>query len=469
MKNRFWWLLVVLALFAAACGDDSGDGDVDADGPDPDPSADADEPDGSDDSDEANDADDPDPDPEPDPEPDDLPASFRGVTPTSITVGVAVPDFDALQAIGVTNYQGSAEIAFQAFFDQINADGGVFGRMIDPVYESFDFTDPLTQDLACSRFAEDNEVFIVLYGLLGESNLCLTDSHQTMVMTRSFQTTAFREEADVLWLQLNAIDDDRTRIMGRALAESGRLDGKTIGILVSEDQSNAGEDAALQEALAEFGIDAVVAVGISPAGDAIAREDNLSLIAETLRVDGVDFVFDLFGGGDTAGIFDRAGFNPEFAFKALGASVDGTPDRGLLDGALSVSEINEQAMIADADFQANCMDVVRSANPDLVEEMSFLPTGDQQAQGQPNWVNPVMIACDQTRLLDALGEIAGADLTNDSFTAALDELGPFDLYGYGQATFNSADKWDGLDEFFIQEYVAATDSIEVLEAVVVDR
>ena len=459
--RRFWLSLVVLVLLAAACGDDGGDeaGELEA-GP-------------SDGSDEPEPEPDPEPEPEPEPdpgpEPEPLTASFRGVTETSIKVGVAVPDFDALQAAGISNYQGDAEVAFQAFFDKINAEGGVFGRMIDPVYEIFDFTDRSTQDTVCSRLTEDHEVFIVLYGLLADSNLCLTNLNDTMVMTRSFQTTDLREQTEVLWLQLNSVDDARTRIMARALAESGRLDGKTIGIVLSEASQIAGESDALQEALAEFGIESTVAVGTSPGGDPIARDADLGLLAETLRADGVDFVFDLFGGGDTAGAFDRAGFNPQFAFKALGASIDGTPERSLLDGALSVSEINEQAMIADADFQANCMDVVREANPELVEEMSFLPTGDQQAAGAPNWVNPVMISCDQTRLLDALGEIAGADLTNDTFLAALDELGPFDLYGYGQASFRSADKWDGLDEFFIQEYDAATDTIEVLEAVVVDR
>nr|NIR38385.1 hypothetical protein [Actinomycetota bacterium]NIS32978.1 hypothetical protein [Actinomycetota bacterium]NIT96572.1 hypothetical protein [Actinomycetota bacterium]NIU20266.1 hypothetical protein [Actinomycetota bacterium]NIU67917.1 hypothetical protein [Actinomycetota bacterium] len=204
-------------------------------------------------------------------------------------------------------------------------------------------------------------------------------------------------------------------------------------------------------------------------GDALARDNELRLQAEQFEAAGVDLVFDLRGGGDTVGIFAQAGFTPRFAFKALGAGVDGASDRTLLDGALSVSELNEQAMIADEDFQTNCMDVVRAANPDLVDEMAFLPTGDQQAQGQPNWVNPVMIACDQTRLLDAIGEIAGADLTNDTFLAALDRLGPFDLYGYGLATYASDRKWDGLDEFFIQVYDAVSDSIEVLEPVVVDR
>jgi hypothetical protein len=468
MRNRFLLTLMALALIAAACGGDDGETSVEE--PESDPSAESDEPP----EEEAPEPDDPEPEePEPEPEepeaPETLPASFRGVTETTIKVGVAVPDFDALQAAGVSNYQGSAEVAFGAFFDKVNEEGGIFGRMIDPVYVVFDFVAPETQDLACSQFAEDHDVFIVLYGLLGDSNLCLTNLQDTMVMTRSFQTSVLRDQAEVLWLQLNAIDDDRTRVMGRVLAESGRLDGKTVAILVSEAQSGSGEGAALNETLGEFGIDAEVSIGTAPGGDSIARDADLALIAEGFRVDGVDFVFDLFGGGDTAGSFSRAGFTPQFAFKALGASIDGTPERSLLDGALSVSEINEQAIFADADFQTNCMEVVRAANPDLVDEMAILPTGDQQAAGEPNWINPVMISCDQTRLLDALGEIAGADLTNDSFRGALDDLGPFDLYGYGQASFDSESKWDGLDEFYIQQYDAATDTIEVLEAVVVER
>ena len=54
--------------------------------------------------------------------------------------------------------------------------------------------------------------------------------------------------------------------------------------------------------------------------------------------------------------------------------------------------------------------------------------------------------------------------------AKIDELGPVDLHGYGRATFDSESKWDGLDEFYLQEYVAETDSIEVVgDSIVIDR
>jgi hypothetical protein len=400
--------------------------------------------------------------------PESLPASFRGVTESTIKVGVAVPDFDALQAAGVSNYQGDADVAFEAFFDVINSEGGIFGRQIEPVYVDFNFVDPVTQEEACLALTGDNEVFIVLYGLLGQSNLCLTDRNDTMVMTRSFQTTDLREgSGETLWLQLNAADDERTRILGEALAQSGRLEGKTIGIL-GRDNSTDGE--VLQKTLTELGHESLLLVTTAQGNDPVARENEQAILAEKFSSEGVDFLFELQGGDNVAGVFAGVGFTPEYAYKVLGASVDGAADRSVLDGAVSVAELNEQEMFADADFQTNCMDVVRDVNPDLVDEMSFIPTGDQQANGQPNWINPIMIACDQTMLLKQLGEIAGAELTNDSFRAALDEIGPVQLNGYGEASFDSASKWDGLNEFYLQEYDFEQDLIELIgDSIVVER
>ena len=456
-------VLAVLALFAAACGDD-GDGTS----TEPDQTSSTTEPPTTSLDDDSDDSSEPPPTSE---APVDLPASFRGVTETSIKVGIAVPDFDALQAAGISNYQGDADIAFQAFIDVINENGGVFGRQIDPVYVAFDFLDPASQDVACAEFVGDHEVFIVLYGLLTANNLCLTELNETMVMTRSFQTSELRERSgDTLWVQLNASDDERVRILGNALHEAGRLDGKTLGIFASASQGDGLEGRVLQDVLSDLGYESVLLIGEATQNDQLERESEIALFAENFSTAGVDFLFDLTGGGNVAGNMADVGFTPEFAYKAIGPAVDGAEDRTVLDGAVGVGEITETGMLADADFVANCLDVVIEANPELAEEIMYLPSGDEQVAGQKSWVNPIMIACDQTRLLDMIGEIAGAELTNDSFRAALDDLGPVDLYGYGQASFRSDDKWDGLDEFYVQVYDAATDAISVVgDPIVVDR
>lgn len=406
----------------------------------------------------------------PSPAPAPLTASFRGVTETSIKVGVAVPDFDALQAAGISNYQGDHELAYQAFFDKINAEGGIYGRQIEGVYATFNFLLPVSQEEACLKLTEDEEVFIVLYGLLRDANLCFPDLHDTMLMTASWMTSDLQEQAgETLWLQTEAIAESATAIMAQVLTESGRLDGKTIAI-VGNTANTPEQLEALQAVLADLGFDAQTVMLTAPLSDRVATDNEVQILAERFDADGVDFIFDIIGGNGIIQTMAEEGYTPEWAHTNLAAVVDGTEDRSYVDGTVSVSQIPAQAIFEDADFQERCMSVFREAYPELEPETTYLPNGDQQAAGEPNWVTPVHRACNHTRLLKALGEIAGADLTNDTFRLALDELGPFKLIGQGQATFSSDSKWDGLDEFYLQVYDFETDSILIEDdPIIIDR
>ena len=449
------WSTLALALIATACSDDATDDAA------PDTTTTAapdDEPTESTTTTEAA--------PEPTEE---LTASFRGVTPETIKVGVTDPDWDALQAVGVPNYQGETEIAFQPFFDIINANGGIYGRLIEPVYVEFDYTSPTTQEEACVKLTEDEEVFIVLYGLLGENNLCLTALHDTMVMTRFFQTPELREASgDTLWLQLNTADDGG--VMIGAVAGSGRLDGKNIAVMTSPATTleSVGDD--LAQSLVDRGFQAT-SVRLPDVGtDALAREGAFATASQSMLANGIDLVFDLTGGANAPEVMAQNGFTPEWVVSSLEATLAATIDKSTMDGAITVGPIAEPAVFEDPEFWETCMQVVLDAHPELEPEFAYLPTGEQQAAGEPDWLNPIMHACNYTNLLKLIGEIAGADLTNDSFKAALDELGPVELYGLGQGSFDSESKWDGLDEFYLQVYDAATDSINVEgDPIVIER
>ena len=398
--------------------------------------------------------------------------SFRGVTADTIRIGVTVPDFDALQAAGLPNYQGDNRIAFQAFVDQINADGGIHGRLLEPFYADFDFLDSTTQDRACTELTEDKEVFIVLFGLLADSNLCLTELHETMVMTFSYQTIAARSRSgDTLWLQEEAADEAEAEILGSVIAEEGYLDGATVGILASEATGGVVVGETIQDTLADLGFDSTVYLAADAGGDPNARDADVRRLAQRMSADGVDFLFNLAGGGTWTEDLADAGFRPiRAAYLVLNTDTEAASDKTLLEGALAVGAITPDEAWSDPVFQETCITPILDANPDLVDEFSYLPDSDQQQAGERNWLTQTRSACNQTRLLTALGEIAGPDLTNDTFRAALDELGPFELLGYGSASFTSEGKWDGLDEFYLQQYDVATDTLQRIgEAVVIDR
>ena len=56
-----------------------------------------------------------------------------GVTETSIKVGVTYPDLEAIRDVIVLDY-GDYEATFQALFDDINENGGIHGRTLEPVF-----------------------------------------------------------------------------------------------------------------------------------------------------------------------------------------------------------------------------------------------------------------------------------------------------------------------------------------------
>ncbi len=399
-------------------------------------------------------------------------ASFRGVTEDTIKIGVTVPDFDALQAAGLPNYQGDTRIAYQAFIDDINESGGIHGRMIEAVYADFNFVDAASQDAACAQLTEDEQVFIVLFGLLADANLCFTELHETMVISFSYQTIAARARSgDTVWLQEEAADEAEAEILASVVSEAGYLDGATVGILASAATGGLVVGEAIQQTLAGLDHESEVYLAADTAGDGAARTREIQSLAQRMQADGVDFLFNLGGGGTWTEDLAEAGFHPpRTAYLVLNTDTEAASDRTLLAGALAVGSVTPDDVWADADFQETCITPILDAHPELTEEFSYLPDADQQAAGERNWLTQARSACNQTRLLTQLGEIAGADLTNDTFRAALDELGPVELLGYGQASFTSEGKWDGLDEFSLQEYDVETDSLVAIgDAIVVDR
>ncbi len=75
-------------------------------------------------------------------------ASAPGVTAESIKLGVVYIDFEAVSAF-VDLDHGSYEAAYRAVIENVNDNGGVLGRQIEPVFAPINLLDPASGQRYC--------------------------------------------------------------------------------------------------------------------------------------------------------------------------------------------------------------------------------------------------------------------------------------------------------------------------------
>lgn len=111
-----------------------------------------------------------------------LTASDVGITETTIKIGVAVSDLEAVRAAGIsipdTLTTEHLFDRYQVFVDDINEAGGINGRQIELTQLVWNPLDQSTFDSLCAAATIDNELFAVMNGtgLSGIARECLFDS-----------------------------------------------------------------------------------------------------------------------------------------------------------------------------------------------------------------------------------------------------------------------------------------------------
>jgi ABC-type branched-subunit amino acid transport system substrate-binding protein len=103
-------------------------------------------------------------------------ADDSGVTNDQIKVGITYVDLEALRPVGIKIDHGDYETSFKTVIDDINANGGVNGRKIVPVFAPVNpvGTDPA--QAACLKLTEDQKVFAVVGFFLNARRCAMSNS-----------------------------------------------------------------------------------------------------------------------------------------------------------------------------------------------------------------------------------------------------------------------------------------------------
>ena len=371
-----------------------------------------------------------------------LTASWRGVTSDTITVGISMLDFDLLKELQLSpNGWGDQQLVWQTLIDKVNADGGINGRMIEPIYRFYSPLGTTEAEAACLELTEDNETFAVLAGFVGPAepaNTCITGRGNTIVVGGR-QSPERLAESTAPWFETATTRSRRLEIFLNLVEQQGLLEGRQIaligGIQAEEEFNQA------KELLPAFGIEPVVEVLMEAAdGDIPAVDAVWEALSERVDVSGADTALIITSvSGNIRGIRNN-GLDIDIwtidndSLANLGESVE--PEWA--DGVLTTQSLSDQEAWDD-ETVAECRSTFETANPDVE-----IIEPDDAVEGDERWYTAIMAYCRYLELFRLVATEAGPELTHDSFNEAAFRLGDFSLAGQ---PFNSLtpDKLDAND------------------------
>ena len=361
-----------------------------------------------------------------------LTASWRGVTADTITIGVSMLDFGLLAEMGLVRAGwGDQQGVFQALVDDLNANGGILGRRVEPVY---DFYSPISADDAtrsCTVLTQDNEVFAVVLGFVGpaagNADPCFVGTNETTLVGGE-HTVDELAQAKAPWFNVEPSTEDQTSTLLDLLGQTGRADGARV--FVVSHQSAIGDEPGVIAALEARGIEVVGnAVVDANDGDTTTQDSFMQVISERIRADGADTV--MINGNPAATIrgLGQNGLLGSVAMWSNNAAglnnLGETFDHEWARGAIASSGPSELDIWNDDMFQ-DCVRVVDEAGIGA----DLRPTAEL-ADEDENWFNPVRRYCGHLSLFLQIAATAGPDLTPESFEQAAFTLTDFALPGAG--------------------------------------
>jgi ABC-type branched-subunit amino acid transport system substrate-binding protein len=341
----------------------------------------------------------------------------QGVTDTTIKVGVVLLDLSSVVplGLGLPNYEIEIQqAAYQSLFDEINANGGINGRTIEPVYESRDTlatTGPHSDKAICLKLAKDEQVFAVI-GMTYAAGECAATQYGLPVVTKNASLEQYYQDSNGLLVTFDPTLERDERDWASVLVKTGVVDDHTVGMVSVADGSTyqlPGQAAA--ETLEKLGHPLAVVGQLDPA-NSIADIPALIQKMKSAGVDQVMLASDFANALRFIAIAESQHYFPQYLTSDLGS----LSSNGLLanagdsfDGAIGFSDSNASELQNETPQQQECRE-----NYNATTTTKDIPAGVQ---------SPLGVVCSVVDVFAHAATDAGTDLSPRSFIKALQALG----------------------------------------------
>jgi len=330
-------------------------------------------------------------------------ASEPGVTANSVKLGITVP----MTGIAAPGYSKVAPAA-KAYFDYVNANGGINGRKIQLVIEDDRYL-PQEAVIKTNKLILRDKVFAIV-GALGTANNLAVNSKvrlgargvPSLFVNTGFSGFADKRKYPTLFPLFSTYAME-AKIMGNYIKEN--FAGKKIGLIVQND--DFGVDALKGFAAAGVKFDETIKYVSGTQSPATALTWVQKLVAAKIEV---VYLFGVTTATAAAvGVAAQAGYKPQWIFGSVGADATTiqtatTVPVALLNGAISASFMPDAADTTD-------------------EYVKFFREVNTQYNKGVTFDNNVLAGMNGAMMVANAIKAAGPNLTRKGLMAAIESKG----------------------------------------------
>ena len=358
-------------------------------------------------------------------------ANGQGVSAGGIKVGVAYPNLaEVKQLTGVSVNQGSFTHAFGAVIAQINAQGGISGRKIVPVYAAVTPIGTAPAAQACTTLTENDRVFAVISTYTKLSPTCYIQTHDTAMVQGVLSSAAPAGSAPNFTLSppLSAFDP---RLIA-AFKHAGAFKSQKVAVFATAaDQAEMQDD--VLPALKAQGVKVLdTAVDDASPTDVAAVDQQIAIAATKFQSLGVTEVVAVGTGSGTwpQGLqANQNGYAPRLLATdgtAISGYIDSTTgnDPQYVKGLLSGTPTMSAASAWQQPAMKKCVATIKKAYPR--DHIADPVTASNSAD--TSWLASIH-ACQDMALFTKIVKSAGKTLNNRTFARGGESLRNISLPG----------------------------------------
>jgi ABC-type branched-subunit amino acid transport system substrate-binding protein len=388
-------------------------------------------------------------------------ASAPGVTPKTVKVGIALTDFECVKQF-VDSIRVKQQQVYQAFISDINAKGGINGRKIVPVYDTYCPLGSAGPLAVCTKLTDDDKVFAVIGTFVdfsGDAQTCVANQHKRVLITFNLTQQIMNQSPPGLIIYPGATNERTVRVLLSLLSREKLLKGRKAAVLGGSAEANTVNETivpGLKKLNVPLGSTAVLS--INGTADTNAAQSQLDSFIEKWKGEKVNTIF--LSGDEVSSkqfvtklrqempkvmlITDTTDVK-SFAQEEVHAGVKPNPYEGIISaGGPTPAEYDKSA-----NYRYCAAIYKKYAHKTAPKSTTVIKAPGGKTVDTYGSIND---ACQALTVFHDVATKAGKNLNNASWVKAVDSYGPITNRGSGPYSSLHTGKYDIEDNFRLEKF-----------------